>query len=155
MELVGNKEELPIETATDLQILYSDSARIKAKVNAPLFERFVGTENYTEMKEGISVEFYDKDGTINSKLTADYATHKTDAKIIEARKNVVVVNIKGEKLNTEFLQWDERTGKIYSNEFVTITTPQNIIYGDGFESDQHFTNYRIFNTKGIISIDKE
>ena len=39
---------------------------------------------------------------------------------MEARKKVEVVNVKGEKLETEYLQWNEQTGRIYTNEFVTI-----------------------------------
>ena len=59
---------------------------------------------------------------------------------------------KGEKLNTEKLIWNELTQKIYSDEFVKVTQKDKIIYGDGFESDQSFTKYRIFKIKGVINL---
>lgn len=155
VELVGNKESLPIETATDLKIIYSDSARIKAIIFAPVFERYVGPEIYTEMKNGVNVKFYDDEGNVNSTLTSNYALHKTEEKIMEARKKVEVVNTKGEKLKTEYLQWNERTGRIFTDEFVTITTADNTIMGNGLESDQEFTNYTILNPVGDFRIDNE
>ncbi|NNC86483.1 MAG: LPS export ABC transporter periplasmic protein LptC [Bacteroidia bacterium] len=155
VELVGNKDTLPMETATDLEIIYSDSARIKAIVFAPEFNRFVGTENYTEMDKGINVKFYDGRGNVISTLTSNYAIHKTEEKIMEAREKVEVINEKGEKLETEYLQWNEQTGRIYSNELVTITTPRNKIIGKGLESNQEFTDYTILQPIGDFAIDKE
>ena len=71
-----------------------------------------------------------------------------------ARKNVVVVNEKGEQLNTENLVWDEKSEKLLSNEFVKITSKDEIIYGTGFEANQNFSKYKIFNIKGTISLKK-
>lgn len=155
VELVGNKKLLPIETAVDLQIIYSDSANIKAIIFAPIFERYVGTEIYTEMNKGVNVKFYDEAGNIISTLTSNYAIHKTEEKIMEVRKEVEVVNVKGEKLKTEYLQWNEQTGRIFTNEFVTITTAGNTIMGNGLESDQEFTNYTILNPVGDFIIHNE
>jgi LPS export ABC transporter protein LptC len=71
---------------------------------------------------------------------------------MEARNNVVVTNSKGETLNTEQLMWDERSEKLYSDVFVKITTPDQIIFGEGFESNQNFTQYRINKIKGTIKV---
>lgn len=144
-----------METATELEIVYSDSARVKAIVFAPEFNRYVGTKIFTEMDKGINVKFYDGEGNVISTLTSKYAIHKTEEKIMEARKMVEVINEKGEKLETEYLQWNEQTGRIYTNEFVTITTSNNIITGTGLESDQEFTNYTILKPEGMFLIDKE
>jgi hypothetical protein len=73
---------------------------------------------------------------------------------MEARKNVVVVNEKGERLNTEHLIWDEKKEKLLSDDFVKITTKDEIFYGNGFEANQDFTKYRIYKLKGTISLNK-
>ena len=65
---------------------------------------------------------------------------------------MVVVNEKGEQLNTEHLVWDEKQEKLLSDEFVKITTKDEIIFGNGFEANQDFSKYRIFKIKGTISI---
>ena len=101
------------------------------------------------------MEFYDPQMEVSSTLTSNYAIRKEKENTIEAKDDVVVVNVKGEKLNTEQLIWNERTSKIYSNEFVKITTPDKIIFGNGFESNQDFTNYKIFSIKGTINITQD
>jgi LPS export ABC transporter protein LptC len=70
------------------------------------------------------------------------------------KNDVIVVNIKGDTLRTELLIWDEKTNKINTNEAVKITTPDEIIYGDGLESNTEFSQYKIFKIKGIISLKK-
>jgi hypothetical protein len=45
--------------------------------------------------------------------------------------------------------WDNGSQKLYSTEFVTITSPNEKIQGYGFESDQNLTNYKIFKVSGV------
>jgi len=153
--LVTGKKSLPVETSEGLTILYSDSSRVKVKITTPKLVR-LGSENpVTELPQGMLVEFYDENMNVNSTLKAKYALRKDLENIMEAKNDVVVVNAKGEKLNTEHLIWNEKTSKIYSDEFVKITTPDKIIYGNGFEANQDFTSYKIFNIKGTITINKD
>lgn len=154
IKLVTSKENLPVESATNLEIIYSDSAKIKARIVTPELNRYIGNKNYIELPKGVKLEFFDETRAITSTITADYAIRKEQEMIVEARKNVVVVNEKKEKLNTEQLVWNERTKKIYSEAFVKITTSDEIIYGNGFEADQDFSRYKIKNIKGTISIKK-
>jgi lipopolysaccharide export system protein LptC len=67
---------------------------------------------------------------------------------------VVVTNAKNEQLNTEELVWNEKLQKFYTEKFVKISTPTQVIYGDGLESNQTFTQYKITNVKGIIGVNK-
>ncbi len=69
-----------------------------------------------------------------------------------ARKDVVMINNKNEKINTEVLVWDRRKAQIYSNEFVKITTEDKIILGEGFISDERFDNWKIIKPRGDIYI---
>jgi hypothetical protein len=55
----------------------------------------------------------------------------------------------------EHLIWDRAENKIYSNEFVKITTDDEIIMGEGFESNEQFTKYRILKPKGTITKEDE
>lgn len=59
------------------------------------------------------------------------------------KNNVEAISVKGDKLNTEELTWNQKTQKISSDKFVKITTRDEIIFGDGFESNQDLTNYKI------------
>jgi len=154
VKLVTSKDRTPVEHATGLNIVYSDSSEMKVRVVAKLMNRYQGEDPYTEMPEGVKVEFFDKDLKPSTTMTAKRAVKREKAQQMEAFGNVEVVNAKGEKLNTEHLVWNEITKKISSEEFVKITTPDKIIYGKGFESNQDFTSYRIFKITGTINISR-
>ena len=64
---------------------------------------------------------------------------------------MVAININHDTLNTEMLVWDELKKKIYSNKAVRIKKKDETIYGDGFESNEDFTQYKIFHITGIIA----
>jgi LPS export ABC transporter protein LptC len=146
------KDRSPQQTAHNIEILYSDSAMLKVRVVAPLLEKFAGEEPYLLFAKGVKAYFYDDDRKVNSWLTARYAINKENEKIMEAKKDVEVVNNKGEKLNTEHLVWDQENKKLYSNNFVKITTAEEVVYGDGFEANEDFTRYRIKKIKGTINL---
>jgi LPS export ABC transporter protein LptC len=143
---------LPIETADSVRIIYSDSARLKVILDAKHLERFVGTDPYIEMTGGVHVRFYNNMGTVESELSSNYAISHENSDVMEAKENVVVVNRKGETLNTEHLIWEKKTEKIRTDEFVKITTEDEVIFGHGLESNQDFTKYRIKNIKGTINL---
>jgi precorrin-4 methylase len=72
-----------------------------------------------------------------------------------ARKNVEVINAKGEKLNTEEIIWDEQKKIIYSNAFVKISTGDEIIWGIGMEANEDFTDYVIKKVTGKVKVKTE
>jgi LPS export ABC transporter protein LptC len=145
--------DMPLERGKNITISYTDSGYIKAKIFAPLLERYNNDERIeSEMKQGITAYFYDRNGKINSYIKSKYAIRKEKDRTITARKEVIVVNNKGDTLRTEELIWDEKTDKIFSDKYVNITTPDQIIMGTGLESNTSFTWYRISNIKGVVNI---
>lgn len=154
---ITQKEEkdLPVQTTEDVEILYSTNGRLDFQLNAPIMDQYEGEEPYTEMPEGVHIKIFDSLMSVSAELTANYAIDMEYAERMEAREDVVVINEKGEQLNTEHLIWDKKTSRITSNTFVKITTENEIITGEGLESNQDFTEYRILKPKGIINIDHD
>ncbi len=141
---------VPLLTEHNVDIIYSDSAKAKIHVKAPLLEEFGGINPYEEMAKGVKVEFYNDSEKISSSLTANYAINKKRDQIMEAKNDVVVINTKGEKLNTEHLIWDGVKRRIHTESFVKITTKDQVIWGTGLESDERFEEYEIKNISGTI-----
>ncbi len=156
VESLTNKKKEPISKGKNVELIYSEKANVKIKVTAPLMEEYgEGEEKYYEMTEGIKVMFYDTSLHVTSTLTSKYAIHNIGKRVMEAKNDVVIVNDKAEKLNTEHLIWYEDSSKIYSDEFVKITTKDEIIMGEGMEADQDFSKWKIFKIKGIINVKEE
>lgn len=151
-------DSLPEEYARDIEVYYSDSGKIQAFLKSPLMERYEDKENIFEFPDGFKIIFYDSVMEPQSVITANYGISYEKKKTMEAKNNVVVKNLKkNEQLDTEHLVWDQRKGIIYSDVFVKITKPDEVIYGDGLTSDENFDYYEIENPTGEFQVypDKE
>jgi hypothetical protein len=58
-------------------------------------------------------------------------------------------------LQTEELFWSPKDKKIYTDKFVIITTPTEIIKGEGLVANEDFSYYEIQKPTGIIALDEE
>lgn len=151
---VTKKDSFPLLTTQNVNMMYSDSARLKIHMTSPLVEDYGGIYPKTIFPKGVFVEFYDDSAKVNSSLKSDYAERRDKEQIMIAKKDVVVVNIKGEQLNTEKLTWDGKRRKIYTDAFVKITTADQVIMGNGLESDETFTEYEIKDITGTILLNE-
>jgi LPS export ABC transporter protein LptC len=141
------------ETGTDVQILYTDNGNPKAKIITPELTRILNEEGITEFKKGLKIFFYDGIGQIESSMSALYGKAFEQKEELLAKDNVVIINVKGEKLETEELIWKRKEKKIYSDKFVKITTADEIIFGNGMEANEDFSDYVIKEVKGTIKVD--
>ena len=149
---ITSKEIFAKETAKNVDIIYTENALLEAKLKSPQLDRYETDNPYFEMPIGMKITFYNDEKEKESELTANYGISYDNEEKMEARDDVVVINKKGEKLNTEHLIWDERKEMIYSDEFVKITTKDEILYGEGFEANQNFSKYKIYKIKGTINL---
>lgn len=148
------KDTVFSERAESVELRFSDSGRIKAVLFAPVMERFPVKEPYTRFDKGVTGYFYGPSGRIENSLKAKHGISYDSKKLVELKNDVQLINYKKERLNTEKLIWDQNTGKIYTDALVKITTSENIIFGEGFEANQDFTEYKIFKVKGEISLNE-
>jgi LPS export ABC transporter protein LptC len=144
------------QEGSDVTIDYTDSGRLKAKLFA---KKLIGYKkegnDIIRMPKGVKADFFNEFGQRESFLTADKGISYQTQKITEVTQNVVVMNNKGEKLNTEKLIWDQKKQIIYTDKFVKITTPTEVLTGEGMESSQDFNNWKIFKPRGQFKIDKD
>lgn len=152
---IGSKDNLPVEVATDVETIYSDSGQVVVKMEAPELDRYEGEKPYVEMPKGVKVFFYDSAMNVKSKLTANYAISYEKEKLMEAKNDVVVVNEKQEQMNTEHLVWNQTKATIYSDVAVVINTGKEILWGDGLDADERFDRWKIKKPKGSITLDEE
>jgi LPS export ABC transporter protein LptC len=154
----SSTEELPSIAAEGFEMLFSDSMVIRFKLQTPELIRHDNAEvkePYTEFPKGMKLEQYDAKMNIVSSITSLYAKNFDSDDRWEAKNNVIAINLKGDTLKTEYLVWDKRKGKIYSDQFVKIIQKDQIYTGVGFESNQDFSEYHIKNLKGHMYVNVE
>lgn len=144
-----SKDRVAIETAKDIEMLYSDSAQVRVRVISPTLWRHIDKQNpRQEFPEGVVIEFLSPNHKVASYMSAQHATrYEKDNKVI-MRDSVVWLSQQNEKLETEELIWDEGNDRVFTKKFVVIRRPEEIVYGYGFESNKEFTEWRINAIQG-------
>lgn len=149
-----SNEETRVEVAKGVELLYSDSAIITMRIRCPVLVRHLDrAKPWQEFPDGVTIEFYDENGSGSGVLRADYATREENANRFAVRKNAVWESGHQERLETEELIWDEVENRVYTNKFVVVRRPGEIIYGHGFESNTAFTRWSIRAIEGRIRAD--
>ena len=154
---LAEREKRPDMTGENLELVYSDSARIKYRVLAPEYIKVNREkEKYEEFPKGIHVLSYDPAGKMIGSIKAKYAKKLEDEMLWEARNEVVIINAEGKKLETELLYWDMKKELIYSDRYVKLSADGQIIEGNnGFHSDQNLNHPVFENISGSIEVEKQ
>ena len=149
-------ESLPDETARDIEVIYSDSGRIKIKLISSRLNRFETNDPYIEFPEGLRLLFFDSVMNVKSELTANYGISWEKKKLMEVKDDVVITDYeKDEILNTEHIVWDKKKRKIYSEVFVKRTNRDGVMYGDGFTADENLNTYKLLRPRGVFTVDDD
>lgn len=158
---ISNEKEEPVVVMKNAEIAFTDSALLKAVIAAGEVETYTYYNDDNEMEDqklvmtnGVEANFYDKYEKVNSTMTSEKATRFQKDRLTEIEGNVVVVNIDGDSLSSEFLLWDEEKNTISSNKNVRVKTSDEVIFAEGFESDVHFQEYSFKKVKGRINLKK-
>lgn len=145
--------EEDVEIVRDVVVMYSDSLRLRARVEGARLVKYLDrNEERDVFPEGVQVTFYDRDGAVSSTLKADHGVRQVRTRQIRGTGNVVFSNARGEVLESEELIWDEEGDRVYTRKFVRVTTPEEQVWGMGFEANQDFTRRRIFAPQGRLTM---
>jgi LPS export ABC transporter protein LptC len=133
----------------NIDVLFIDSSYTKAILKAKR-ARIYNERMETLLDSGLVLDFFSKITNKRiSNLIADSAKIDDKTKDMIAKGNVIVVADSSQtKLETSLLLWNNKTQKLYSTEFVKITSPGQNLQGYGFESDLNLDHYKIFKVSG-------
>lgn len=141
--------------ARDVKFIFSKDGRVKATLRSDTFiQNNQAKPPYIDLKNDLKLVSYDSLLQVESTVTAEFARYFPQTGNIIVRNKVVVVNQKGEKLETEELIWNQKLQRFYTDKFVRITMDGQITYGEGLEANQDFTWFRIKHQKGTIPVEK-
>jgi LPS export ABC transporter protein LptC len=141
----------PLREIENMELFYSESSLVKAKMRAPLVYEFINGDR--EFPKSIHIEFYDALGKLESTLDANEAYFFKEENKWRGRGDVVVKNIaKREQLNTEELFWKPTQHKIFTEKFVTIRQQGDVIYGEGMEANEDLSDFEITRVTGDFEV---
>lgn len=116
VEKIANiQQEENVNISTDVTVIYSDSAQVKAELTAPELREYPDSVGMYEFQKGVLIRFFDEGGKETQRIRSEYATQKIDEGITEFRKNVVVNMVDGSVIKTEELFFDEKKNIYYNS----------------------------------------
>jgi len=157
---VSELEKLPLLSGDSICFVQKEYGKIVLSITTPkiLKRKAEGSdqEDVMEFPDGVVVVQYSSYPDTLSMISTNYAINYESQNVWEARGNVVAKNVqKQECLQTEFLIWDQKKGTISSNKKVQVTSPDDIIIGEGFVSDDQFTDWQVQKVTGVITFENE
>jgi LPS export ABC transporter protein LptC len=142
-----------VDRTTGLEVIFSDSAKVKLKLTAPLSLDYKGKKSYTLMPKGVKVVFYNPKLEVIGTITADTGIRRE--KLIEFHKNVVATNPEGSVFRSEQLIWNQDKKQIYSNKSIKMTKlGGDVLNGSSFVSDEKLLHPVFQNSTGMIHVNE-
>jgi len=150
------EKKVSVETVIDVVAYYSQQAKMKSKLTAPLMKHYIVDSPYYDFPHSLHVDFYNDTLRVESQVSARYGKFKENEHKVYLRDSVVIFNIKGDTLHSDELWWDQQKKIFYTDKPVRINQPGGIIrYGIGLEADQNFSWFNTTKAHGPIPVPKD
>lgn len=133
----------PDSEASGVMVHLYDRGQVTAIIKADKFVKY--TANDSTMAYAVNADSYDSVGSVSTHVSGDSAVIRENDGFLTIYGNVVVVSSDGRRLETDYLNWNSKTDRIYTDAFVRITTPEESVRGWGMEADQQIRRYKILH----------
>lgn len=152
VQKIGVSENEPIGEAENINLKFTDSGKVTRHL---IGKRMLNYSNrdfpYYEFPEGAILHIFNDDK--KSTIVSDYAIVYDATSIIDLQGNVVITTYDKRVLKSNQLYFDRKKEWIFTNEPVTFESEQDIIHGNGFDSNGDFTNAEVLEVTGIIGVE--
>lgn len=153
VQKIGVSENEPIGEDYNVNVKYTDSGRVSANlISAKMLDYTNRDFPYNQFTDGVILHIYDKENK-KSTITADNAFVYSNTNLIDMQDNVVITTADNQVLKTEQLFFNMQKNWLSTNKAVSFKTQQDVIYGNGFDSNLEFTNAEVLEVTGIIAIE--
>lgn len=150
---MGISENEPIGVAENINLKYTDSGKVKAVLISPKMLDFSNLDfSYNEFPEGVILDVYD-DKNNKSVVVSDFGMVYNKTDLIDLQGNVRIATYNNDTLFAEQLYYDNKKDWLFTNRPVSFKQGQDIINGNGFDSDTKFENAKVLEVTGIISVE--
>lgn len=149
-----NPKKMPTMTTTNVATFISDSGIVQYKVVAPVWYVYDNIDTpYWWFPKGLYLQKFDAKYKTIASVACDSARYFKSKKLWRLDGNVEMHRAPSDLFMTQQLFWDERKHIIYSDSFMHIETPTQILEGYGFEANEQITRYTVRRPSGVFPFD--
>ena len=151
---IGVLDSGPLTVAENINTVYTDSGEVKSILVSPRMLNFSNRDfAYYEFPDGADLTLFD-DAKNKSNVVSDYAIVYDETNLIDLRGNVVLRTHNNDTLFAEQLYYDQDREWIFTNKPVKFRTKDQLINGNGFDSNRNFTNAQVLEVTGIVYLNE-
>lgn len=148
-------KKMPSMSTVNVATLISDSGITQYKIVSPLWNVYDEVDTpYWNFPKGVYLQKFDRKFKVIASVAADSAKFFRLQNLWKLDGNVELRKEPGELFLTQQLFWDQRRNRLYSDSFIHIETPDRMLEGHGFESNDRLTKYSIRKPTGIFPVDE-
>ena len=154
VQQIGISQNEPIGIAEDINLKYTDSGKIQAHLISKKMYDYSNLDfPYSEFTDGLTLYLFNEENQ-KSTIVSDYAIVYDKTNLIDLQGNVVVTTHEEKKLNAEQLYFDQENEWLFTNKPIKFADKEQIINGNGFDSNMDFTKSRVLEITGIVYLDE-
>ncbi len=150
-----NPDVMPSMKTENVATMISDSGIIQYKIVSPVWYVYDAVDTpYWHFPKGVYLRKFDRQFRVIATVAADSARYFKQQRLWRLDGHVEMQKEPKTLFLTEQLFWNERERRLYSDSFIHIETPENVLEGHGFVSNDRLTAYRIVRPTGIFPVER-
>ncbi|MEC7068927.1 MAG: LPS export ABC transporter periplasmic protein LptC [Bacteroidota bacterium] len=147
--------ENPVGIAYDIHMTYTDSAKVKAILTAPLNLDYTHLSfKYSEFPEGLKIIFYNNNNEENT-VVADYGILYNQTKIVDLQGNVVLLSDDGSRLETSQMYWDSEKEWLFTEQPFTFKNINYDMAAIRLDTNKEFSKFQTGNLTGTMLVKEQ
>ena len=151
---IGALSSEPLTIAENINTKYTDSGKLKSVLRSPKMLNYSNRAfAFYEFPEGVELTLFD-DNNNESHVVADYAIVYVETDLIDLRRNVILNTHNKDTLFAEQLFYDQKREWLFTNKSVKFRRQDELINGNGFDSDRNFSKARVLEVTGVVYLNE-
>ena len=155
LKQINTFNENPVGIAYNINMKYTDSASIKARLEAPVHLDFSHLSfKYSEFPDGLKVIFYNEQNQENT-VYADYGILYNQTKIVDLQGNVVLLSYDGSRLETDQMYWDAEKEWLFTEEPFLFQNNDYNLAANRLDTNKEFSKFQTGKLSGTIAVEEK
>jgi len=155
LKQINTFNENPVGIAYNINMTYTDSASIKARLEAPVHLDFSHLSfKYSEFPDGLKVIFYNEQNQENT-VYADYGILYNQTKIVDLQGNVVLLSYDGSRLETDQMYWDAEKEWLFTEKPFLFQNNDYNLAANRLDTNKEFSKFQTGKLSGTIAVEEK
>ena len=155
LKQINTFNENPVGIDYNINMTYTDSASIKARLEAPVHLDFSHLSfKYSEFPDGLKVIFYNEQNQENT-VYADYGILYNQTKIVDLQGNVVLLSYDGSRLETDQMYWDAEKEWLFTEEPFLFQNNDYNLAANRLDTNKEFSKFQTGKLSGTIAVEEK